>query len=51
MEEFDRPILEVRRQAKRAGMRRSDITIAIAEVCCLSEKRTRHESVYFGRLL
>ena len=32
MEEFDRLILEVRRQARQAGMRRSDITGAIARV-------------------
>ena len=32
MEEFDRLILEVRRQARQAGMRRSDITAAIAKV-------------------
>lgn len=32
MEEFDRLILEVRRQARQAGMRRSDITAAIARV-------------------
>ena len=32
MEEFDRLILEVRRQARQAGIRRSDITGAIARV-------------------
>jgi len=32
MEEFDRLILEVRRQARQAGMRRSDVTAAIARV-------------------
>jgi len=32
MEEFDRLILEVRRQARQSGMRRSDITGAIAKV-------------------
>lgn len=32
MEEFDRLILEVRKQARLAGMRRSDITGAIARV-------------------